>query len=63
MTFALSLVDRARLFATGAHAGIGQRRKYTHRPYITHCKAVADLVQTVPHDAAVKHYLDMQACD
>jgi (p)ppGpp synthase/HD superfamily hydrolase len=39
----------ARLFATAAHAAIGQTRKYTGEPYINHPAAVAQLVASVPH--------------
>ncbi|ALM52519.1 HD domain-containing protein [Halomonas huangheensis] len=38
------LVERARLFATAAHAAIDQRRKYSGAPYIEHPEAVARLV-------------------
>lgn len=47
------LEDRARLFATGAHAAVGQARKYTGEPYINHPAAVANLVRSVPHDDAM----------
>lgn len=43
------LVDRARLFATAAHAAIDQRRKYTNDPYIVHPQRVAERVASVPH--------------
>lgn len=43
------LVERAQLFATRAHERIGQRRKYTGEPYITHPAAVAALVASVAH--------------
>lgn len=36
-------------FATWAHGIIGQVRKYTGEPYITHPIAVAEIVKTVPH--------------
>lgn len=35
----------ARYFAAGAHAGVGQIRKYTGEPYITHPERVAALVE------------------
>jgi (p)ppGpp synthase/HD superfamily hydrolase len=38
---------RALLFAARAHSSIGQRRKYTDEPYITHPCAVAELVREV----------------
>lgn len=47
------LIERARLFATAAHAAVGQRRKYTNDPYIIHPQAVAELVATVPHTPAM----------
>ncbi|MEM8266638.1 GTP pyrophosphokinase, partial [Morganella morganii] len=31
-----TLVERARRYATKAHAAIDQRRKYTDDPYIVH---------------------------
>ncbi|MBN9218087.1 MAG: HD domain-containing protein [Mesorhizobium sp.] len=45
------LEDRARAFATRAHASIDQRRKYTNEPYIVHPVAVAEIVRGVPHSA------------
>lgn len=41
----MTIVSEARAFAYGAH--VGQVRKYTGEPYITHCEAVANMV----HDA------------
>jgi (p)ppGpp synthase/HD superfamily hydrolase len=41
-------VEKARLFATAAHA-VGQRRKYTGEPYIVHPQAVAEIVRGVQH--------------
>ena len=38
------LVQQARLFATAAHAAIGQKRKYTGEDYIVHPAEVAELV-------------------
>ena len=43
------LETRARLFATAAHAAVGQLRKYTHEPYIVHPAEVARIVRSVPH--------------
>ena len=43
------MVDRARVFATAAHAAVGQVRKYTFEPYIVHPAEVAGIVATVPH--------------
>lgn len=37
----------AEVFATAAHAAVGQRRKYTNAPYIEHPRAVVGLVKTV----------------
>lgn len=43
----LSLEERARRFATKAHAAKEQRRKYTFEPYIVHPAAVVELVRSV----------------
>lgn len=43
------VAERALVFATAAHAAVGQRRKYTGEPYIVHPVAVADLVRSVLH--------------
>lgn len=48
-----SVVDKARRYATKAHASIDQRRKYTNDPYIVHPQAVADIVGSVPHTEAM----------
>lgn len=40
--------ERALLFATAAHAAVGQVRKYTGEPYIVHPIEVASIVETVP---------------
>ncbi len=45
-----SLEDRARRYATQAHAEAGQRRKYTDEPYIVHPAAVVELVRSVSND-------------
>lgn len=45
------LVQEARHFASAAHGAVGQRRKYTHDPYIVHPAAVAKLVASVTDDA------------
>lgn len=42
-------VERARVFATAAHAAVGQKRKYTFEPYIVHPTEVASIVASVPH--------------
>lgn len=44
------IVEKARRYATKAHASIDQRRKYTNDPYIVHPHAVVNIVSTVPHD-------------
>ncbi len=47
----LSLEERARRFATRAHAAQDQRRKYTNDPYIIHPAAVVEQVRLVlPED-------------
>jgi guanosine-3',5'-bis(diphosphate) 3'-pyrophosphohydrolase len=40
-------VERARVFATAAHAAVGQVRKYTYEPYIVHPAEVASIVESV----------------
>jgi len=45
------LVERARLYATEAHARINQRRKYSNQPYDVHLRSVAALVAEVCDDA------------
>ena len=42
-------VERARIFATAAHAAVKQVRKYTKEPYINHPAAVVKLVASVSH--------------
>jgi (p)ppGpp synthase/HD superfamily hydrolase len=44
------LIAHARLFATAAHAAVGQLRKYTDEPYIVHPVEVMEIVRSVPHD-------------
>lgn len=43
------MVQQARVFATAAHAAVGQTRKYTGTPYIVHPAEVVSIVATVPH--------------
>lgn len=43
------IVERARIFATAAHAAVKQVRKYTFEPYIVHPTEVAAIVSTVSH--------------
>lgn len=47
------LEKAAALFATGAHAAINQKRRYTGEDYINHPAAVAGIVMTVPHTPAM----------
>lgn len=42
-----TLEERARRFASKAHAACEQRRKYTFEPYIVHPAAVVELVRSV----------------
>lgn len=44
----MNLVETARIFATAAHAAIGQKRKYTGDHYIVHPAEVAAIVSQVP---------------
>lgn len=41
------LSERARVFATAAHAAVGQLRKYTFEPYIVHPTEVAEIVESI----------------
>lgn len=43
----MNIVEKARVFATAAHAAVGQLRKYTFEPYIVHPQEVAGIVETV----------------
>ena len=49
----MTLVEEAKLFATAAHGAIGQIRKYTGEPYVTHPIRVMNLVSTVVQDERV----------
>ena len=42
-----TLIDKARVFATAAHAAVGQTRKYTGEPYVVHPIEVSELVASV----------------
>ncbi|WP_431688981.1 HD domain-containing protein [Hahella sp. NBU794] len=44
------LVEKAKVFASAAHAAIGQRRRYTDEPYIVHPAEVAGIVASVGGD-------------
>ena len=41
------LIEKARVFATAAHAAVAQLRKYTNEPYIVHPAEVFSIVSTV----------------
>ena len=41
----MDIVERARTFATAAHAATGQKRKYTHEPYIVHPEEVVSILR------------------
>ena len=43
----MNTVERARIFATAAHAAVGQTRKYTGEPYVVHPIEVSELVASV----------------
>ena len=45
----MNIVEKARIFATAAHAAVKQVRKYTGEPYINHPFHVMSIVKTVPH--------------
>lgn len=45
----MDVVERARVFATAAHAAVAQLRKYTNEPYIVHPAEVVSIVRSVPH--------------
>lgn len=45
-----ALVQAARDFASAAHRGVGQLRKYTGQPYDEHLRRVAEVVATVTDD-------------
>ena len=43
----MNIVEKARIFATAAHASVNQLRKYTYEPYIVHPAEVAAIVESV----------------
>jgi (p)ppGpp synthase/HD superfamily hydrolase len=45
----MDIVEKARIFATAAHAAVKQTRKYTGEPYIVHPEHVVNIVETVIH--------------
>jgi (p)ppGpp synthase/HD superfamily hydrolase len=49
----MNTAEHARIFATAAHAAVGQLRKYTNEPYIVHPDEVVSIVRSVPHTEAM----------
>ena len=45
----MHIVEKAKIFATAAHAAVAQLRKYTNEPYIVHPTEVAGIVAGVEH--------------
>lgn len=45
----MDIVEKARVYASAAHAAVKQLRKYTNEPYMVHPTEVAAIVSTVPH--------------
>ena len=45
----MNIVEKARIFATAAHAAVKQARKYTGEPYIVHPAEVVRIVSGVEH--------------
>jgi (p)ppGpp synthase/HD superfamily hydrolase len=43
----MDIIEKARVFATAAHAAAAQLRKYTNEPYIVHPAEVASIVDNV----------------
>lgn len=41
----MDIIYKAQVFATAAHAAVGQRRKYTNEPYINHPAEVVDIIR------------------
>lgn len=41
----MKIVDKARVFATAAHAATRQKRKYTGEPYINHPQEVVTILE------------------
>jgi len=40
----VTIIEKARLFASAAHGATGQKRKYTSEPYVVHLAEVSELV-------------------
>lgn len=40
----MNIIQKAKVFATAAHAAVGQKRKYTLEPYIIHPDEVARMI-------------------
>lgn len=49
----MMLKEKAKIFATAAHAAVGQTRKYTGEPYIVHPIEVVKIVMQYPHTEAM----------
>ena len=49
----MTIVEKAKKYATAAHASISQLRKYTNEPYIVHPAEVVRIVMSVPHSEAM----------
>ena len=43
----MTIVEKARIFATAAHGAVAQLRKYTNEPYIVHPAEVASIIDRV----------------
>jgi len=46
-------IQKAKIFATAAHAAVGQQRKYTLEPYIVHPAEVASMVAQYNNNEAM----------
>ena len=47
----MTLIERAKLFATAAHGALGQKRKFSGDPYIVHPEKVASIISENVDDA------------
>ena len=43
----IDVIEKAKIFATAAHAAVGQLRKYTYEPYIVHPAEVAGIIDSL----------------